>query len=303
MIEHLTHNTIDKAWWDAQLLRCSNKLWYAQSWVLDIASPGWEALVDRHSGSIMPLTWRKKFGINYLYQPYGIQQLGLFAPTIRPGLQEEFLAVVPKRFKYWDFQLNTAIRMVNFPDLITEPRIDQELLLNVSSEQIRSSYSENHRRNLRKAASAADHITEHVTPAEFVSLFEKTTGARFANTDPRDMRVLHNLITEGMERGEIAIIGMRKDGLLHAAVSMIRWQGRVIWFKAAADEIGHLLKAMFFLVDQVISQHAGKEQVLDFAGSNSPSVARFNEGFGARSTVYLRLKRNTLPLPIKWFKK
>ena len=109
MIEHLPHSAIDKRWWDAQLLRCSNKMWYAQSWVLDIASPGWEALVDRGSGAIMPLTWRKKYGVRYLYQPYGLQQLGVFAPAIGDGLQGRFLDAVPQAFKYWDIYLNTMI--------------------------------------------------------------------------------------------------------------------------------------------------------------------------------------------------
>ncbi|HQV50747.1 MAG: GNAT family N-acetyltransferase [Flavobacteriales bacterium] len=303
MIEHLPHTAIDKHWWDMQLLRSCNKMWYAQSWVLDLASPGWEALVDRDSGAIMPLTWRKKYGLRYLYQPYGLQQLGVFAPAIVDGLQEMFLDAVPQRFKYWDIYLNTAIKQVKKPDVITTTRIDQEIKLDRPAEEIRAAFGVNHRRNLKKARVAASYFVGDVLPSEFVALFERTTGARFGDTDPQHMRGMQELIAEGVKRGECSVIGIRKDAVLHAAACLIKWQGRLIWFKAASDEEGQALKAMFFLIDHAIGQYAEKEQVMDLAGSNDPNVARFNKGFGAESSVYLHLKRNTLPPPLKWFKK
>ena len=109
MIRHLHHGDIDKAWWDAQLLRCSNRLWYAQSWLLDIASPGWEALVDDRTGAIMPLTWRRKYGIQYLFTPYAIQQLGVFVPEMDQDICTRMLDAIPKHFRYWDIWLNSGM--------------------------------------------------------------------------------------------------------------------------------------------------------------------------------------------------
>ena len=45
MIRHLRHTDIDKGQWDKLLLQCSDRLWYAQSWVLDLCCPQWEALI------------------------------------------------------------------------------------------------------------------------------------------------------------------------------------------------------------------------------------------------------------------
>ena len=83
----------------------------------------------------------------------------------------------------------------------------------------------------------------------------------------------------------------------------MEWEGRSIFFKSANDEAGQERQAMFHLTDHYIAGHAGSGLLLDFAGSNTASVARFNAGFGARSTVYLRLVRNRLPVPFRWFKK
>ena len=68
MIHYLEHKDIDKAKWDATVVECGNI--YARSWYLDIVHPGWEALVEDGYFAVMPLTGGKKFGVNYLYQPF-----------------------------------------------------------------------------------------------------------------------------------------------------------------------------------------------------------------------------------------
>jgi hypothetical protein len=52
---------------------------------------------------------------------------------------------------------------------------------------------------------------------------------------------------------------------------------------------------MFRLIDHYLGQRAGSGRVVDLAGSNDPSTARFYAGFGAASSTYFRLRRNTLP--------
>lgn len=302
MIEHLRHGDIDKAWWDAALLRCKDPLWYARSAVLDIASPGWEALVDRSSGAIMPLTWRRKFGVDYLYQPYGLQQLGVFAPVPDAALVQRFFEAVPSRFRYWDIRVNAGSTLPALTDLRSTENTDQVLSLDGDAVQLRAAYSENHRRNVRKAAAAAPYVTDAVDAVEFRALFQQTTGARFGSDAPRDMKCMEALIGAALEEGTARIAGVRKDEVLCAAVCFITWQGRTILFKSAADPLGQELKAMFHLVDRFIGEQAGSGLLLDLAGSNTASVARFNAGFGARTTVYLGLVRNRLPVPLKWLK-
>jgi len=49
-------------------------------------------------------------------------------------------------------------------------------------------------------------------------------------------------------------------------------------------------------VDQLIRDHAGSEKILDFEGSNIPSIARFFSGFGARPETYQEVRFSRLPL-------
>lgn len=301
MIRHLLHSDIDKAWWDTQLLRCSNRLWYAQSWVLDIAAPNWEALVDDATGAIMPLTWRRKWGINYLFTPYSVQQLGVFAPTMDDAVSAPMLEAIPKRFRYWDIWLNADMHARASGGDVLHENANQLLDLGPGIDVLRAAYSEGHRRNLRKARPNDD--ARDVSTGAFVDLFMRTTGARFGNVPPGADVMLRTLLRAAHERGQCRIPAIWQDEEAIAAVCFIQWEGRIILLKSARDERGQEQRAMFHLVDAEIAQHAGSGRLFDFAGSNTPSVARFNAGFGARSTVYLRLVRNRLPPPLRWLKR
>lgn len=302
MIRHLPHHEIDKARWDAWLLECPDRLWYMQSWVLDLCCPDWEALVN-DTGAIMPLIHRRKYGVGYLYQPYAMQQQGVFAPAHPDGFDDAFIAAVPERFRYWDVQLNAAMRVRAERDDKLIPRTNQEMRLDADATTLRAGYSQGHRRNLKKAGSDPPVIVRDVGSAEFTALFERTTGKRFGNVPTGGLLLLERLVAEALERGQCTLLGVREVGNLIAAVCFMEWEGRSILLKSANDKAGSDRQAMFHLVDRYISEHAGSGLLLDFAGSNTASVARFNEGFGARSSVYLRLVRNRLPLPFRWLKR
>jgi hypothetical protein len=301
MIEHLRHSEIDKALWDAQLLRCGNRMWYIQSWVLDHVAPGWEALVDRERGALMPLTWRRKYGIRYLFQPFGIQQLGVFAPAYDALLGNAFVAAIPKEFRYWDIAVNESMQVVDVPGVRTSPLDQQVLSLAHPVDELRKNYSTGHLRNLRKSTELP--VIDLPDPAAFVQLYAATTGRRFGSARGSDMQALQQLIREALDRGQCSIQGIRSAGTLHAAACYMIWEGRAIFLKSAADDTAYGMKAMFKITDAFIAEHAASGLLLDFAGSNTPSVARFNSGFGAERRIYLRLQRNDLPPPLRWFKK
>ena len=303
MIRHIAHAGIDKRAWDRMLLDCTNRIWYAQSWVLDIASPGWEALVDAERGALMPLTHRRRYGIDYLFQPYALQQLGPFAPQVDQALCDEFVAAVPRRFAYWDIWLNEAVRITPGRGIRLVEHADQALMLDVDAEALRGGYSQGHRRNLRRPVPGSIVFGPDASAAEFVELFIRTTGARFGGIPKRDAMMLEQLIGKGIERGECSVPCVRSSGAVIAAICFAQWEGRSILLKSASDELGQTHRAAFRLIDRHIARLAGTGLLLDFAGSNNPSAARFNAGFGAASRVYLRLVRNRLPPPLRWFKR
>ena len=69
-------------------------------------SENWDALIINDYEMVMPLTWKKKYGIYYLYQPFYTASLGVFGNDISAEVVKLFLENIPSNFKYWDFYLN-----------------------------------------------------------------------------------------------------------------------------------------------------------------------------------------------------
>lgn len=301
MIRFLEHDAIDRTRWNELLAACSNRLWYARSHVLDAASPGWCALVDEADGAIMPLTWRRKWGIDYLHNPYGLQQLGLFTPGGGSPRTAEFLAAIPARFRYVDIWLNADMPEVSGVPGRWIPQVNQSMVAPADIATARAAYAKGHKRNLNKAEVPI--INTNALSAEaFLDLFERTTGERFGGSPPGSIPVLTRVIEVALQEGLASISSIAHGGHCVAAACFITWNERSILMKAANTDAGMEQQAMFHLVDHWIARHAGSGITLDFAGSNTPSVARFNSGFGAAPSTYFRYRLNRLPWPLRLLK-
>src|ERR1044071_6313852 len=100
-IRYVKRSQIDVHAWDNCIYHSTNGLIYAYSYYLDRLADHWDALVFYDYNAVMPLPWRKKAGIYYLYQPFNVAQLGVFGREVNEELVAAFLKQVPKRFRYW----------------------------------------------------------------------------------------------------------------------------------------------------------------------------------------------------------
>ena len=81
-IKYLQHKEIDKSKWDACISRAPNGLIYPYSFYLDAMAKHWDALVLKDYEAVMPLTWNRKYGFYYLYQPAFTASLGVFGKNL-----------------------------------------------------------------------------------------------------------------------------------------------------------------------------------------------------------------------------
>jgi hypothetical protein len=305
MIRYLRHADIDKAEWDRKLLASPNKLWYALSHVLDVASPGWEALVDDVNDAMMPLTQRKKFGFRYLFQPFGLQQLGVFSPQpITTRISSLFLEAVPKHFRLAEISVNQGMPTPQASGWASTEHTDSVLDLSGGIPNVRANYSNGHARNLLKARERLAARVHSMDPQSFADLYLRSTAQRFKNIDAQGLRSMAALLQAANDHGEVDIIGIRDEqGTWRAGVAFVHWQERTILLKSASDDAGRGMNAMFHLVDVGLQHACAVSALMDFAGSEHQGTARFYEGFGAKPTVYLRLTKNDLPFWVKPFKR
>lgn len=301
-IRYLKHNQINKQKWDFAIENSQNGLVYALSWYLDIVSPQWDALVVGDYEIVMPLTYRSKLGIKYLYQAVFIQQLGIFyIKDITQEIVQDFIAEAKKHFKFIEIQLNYANPKLNDESFIS--RNTQLINISKSYDELFSNYSKNHIKNLKKNRASGLIINSNGQSCDFIDLTSKMFIKKgVAEIKQIDLENLKRVIDYSMNNG----LGQFYFGYLNdklcASAFFLKWEKRVIIFTALND-LGRDAGAMFGLIDKYLKENSGQDLLFDFAGSNIPGVKYRNLGFGAENEIYYRVKINNLPIPLKWLKK
>lgn len=286
MIQHLLHNQINLTKWDATIAQCGNI--YAHSWYLDVVHPDWEALVEDDYQAVMPLTGGKKFGVNYLYQPYFVQQLGVFSKApLSPEKNKLFLEAIPHKFRFAEIRLNESN---TFDEGFQGVEYHRNVLLNLDQdyEAIRANYHTNTKRNLAKAEGNNLQIVDTVIPYHVVALFTDNKGALLDKWGAAEYARLTQLTRIAVHRDAAFIFGVTERGvgqLLSAAIFM-KTNDRITFLFSGLTIEGKQRQAMTFLLDHVIKLNAGKPMTFDFEGSDDENLARFYLGFGGVETKY-----------------
>lgn len=102
VIRFLKRAEINDDLWNSCVENSEGGLIYAGTPYLDTITD-WNALVMENYGAVMPLPFRKKYGIRYLYQPAFCQQLGVI------GEQQDssdFIATAKTHFSFAEINLN-----------------------------------------------------------------------------------------------------------------------------------------------------------------------------------------------------
>ena len=286
MISCLEHNAIDKAKWDALIAECGNI--YAYSWYLDIVHPGWEALVEDDYQSVMPLTGGKKFGVNYLFQPFFVQQLGVFSKSpMTAEMTEAFLKAIPSKYRFAEIRFNEGNAFAEGAEGVEYHR---NVLLDLNQEYnaIRANYHQNTKRNLAKAESNNLQLVETVIPYHVVALFRDNRGALLDKWGDAEYGVLTHLAQVAQKRNAAFMLGVSEKGVgqLICAAIFMKTKDRITFLFSGLTEEGKQRQAMTYLLDQVIQKHSCQPITFDFEGSDDDNLARFYLGFGGNETKY-----------------
>jgi hypothetical protein len=297
MISYIEHKEIDKQKWDRCINLSPNGLVYACSWYLDIVSPGWDALVMGDYEFVMPLTVKKKLGLKCLFQPDYTQQLGVFSiNNIEKDRLYQFLGAIYERYRLAEINLNFS-NIVNHDKFVFNERVNYELNLNCSYEELYKNYSASNKDSIKRAFKKETlEIRQSITIAELIGIFKETVPVTIIN---KQVQTLNNLHIEAISRGICEMYGLYdNENRLVAASSFLNYKDRILFFTSISSEEGKRKRAMFQMLDFIIKKNAEKNLILDFEGSNILGSARFFAGFGPKETMYSQIKFNRLPLVI-----
>ena len=300
-IHYYTQDQIDKKKWDACIDQASNGLIYSYSFYLDHMARQWDGLVLGDYEAVMPLTWNKKYGIHYLYQPFLTAQLGVFGNNITGEILQQFLDAIPRRFKYWNFYLNHQ-NVFALDRYELYQRNNYVLSLHKPYEELQAGYRENIRRNVRKAEQVGCRVEKEVDAEKVIEL-AIAQMREYGSESKANVERFRKLQRYLAERKMTSAYGIYLKEELVASCIFFYSHNRAYYILVGNHPNGKTIGASHFLIDAFIKDHAGKKMVLDFEGSDIRNLAFFYSSFGAIEENYAAIKLNKLPFYMKWLKK
>jgi hypothetical protein len=250
----------------------------------------------------MPLTWRKKYNIYYLYQPFFCASLGTFSnKEITLDLLEKFLRAVPAKFKYWDISLNHANNFL-FPEFGVYERANYVLKLDKSYEELYNNFNTNIKRNIKKAESLNCIVEKNIPLSEILILSREILQfiSPIEEEDYNNFAELYKILLDKGMATNYAVYSAQKE-LLASCVFFFSHK-RAYYILVGNHPNGKTVGASHLLINAFIKDHAGKELLLDFEGSDIRNLAFFYSSFGAVEEKYGAIKLNRLPKILRWMK-
>lgn len=301
-IQYLQHNQLDITKWNQCIDEAPNGLVYGYSFYLDQMARHWDALVWRDYEAVMPLTWNKKYGVYYLYQPAFTASLGVFGRIVTEDMVKDFVDAIPNRFRLIEISLNEGnIVSPSFGNAVL--RSNYVLDLRKDYNTLFDNYRENIRRNIKKCQQL-DCYCERNIPVEDVIYLSSLQMRSVSNLTTNDYENFRKLYKHLQPKGQAVSYGVFTPGkqLVASCIYFFSHQ-RAYYILVGNHPNGKTIGASHFLIDRFIYDWADKDLWLDFEGSDIRNLAFFYSSFGATVETYPAIRINRLPKWMKWLKK
>ena len=279
-VHYITYQQINKSKWDQCIDTAGNGLVYGYSFYLDAMAKHWDALVLDDYEAVMPLTWNKKYGITYLYQPFFAASLGVFGTQLSPTLVNDFLKAIPAKFSYWDIYLNEANRFALAGFNLYE-RVNFVMSLNEPYEKLYNNFRENIKRNIKKAAQLNCVIKKDIDVNEVIALATEQSR-NFSPVTPQDYDHFKNVYQHLHAQQKAVTYGVYTSAnKLVASCAFIFSHNRAYYILVGNHPNGKTIGASHAIINAFIKDYAGQNLLLDFEGSDILNLAFFYSSFCA----------------------
>ncbi len=295
-----TNKEIDKNRWDQALSEMDNALIYPYSYYLDAVTQNqWGAFVGDDYSWLFPILLKNKMFFNDARQPLFTQQLGMFAKNSITQLDfRKVLGALDRKAQLVNIQIHPHLKIDNHEAFNIKTRNNYVLNLNHSYDTLKSNFSSNTKRNIKKGEKANQKIIEIDIDrfVQFYAAFYKKMGIKKSH-----LKIFYNLLRVLKEKNQLEIRAVSCKDDVNAVAAWCNTNDRVYYLAGVSNESGKMNRSMFLLQNSMIQEQAGQTKVYDFEGSMVQGVARFFAGFGATPVTYYHLYKNKLPFFMRRF--
>ena len=295
-ISFIPYQLIDKVKWNNCVAVSSNGLVYAQSIYLDHMADHWDGLVMNDYEAVMPLTWKQKMGIRYLYQPAFFQQGGIFsASAITVEMVDAFISAAKKYFPFAECTLNygnpapTSVSFEMRNNYLLQ--FNQFLSADIENEYLKQRIKRAEKFNLRYANS--DDIEASVV------LYQQLYHHRISGFRSADFNRFIDLCSLLQKENKILIRTVFEADTLLASALFIVDNNRLYNLASCLLAEGKSKLANYFLIHQLMKEFEHTDIVLDFEGSDVEGIAYFYQKWATAEQPYLFISWNHLPKTIQ----
>jgi hypothetical protein len=298
------YSEINKIRWDEALKSFPNALAYATTWYLDaVTNDHWDAIVTADYEWLMPIPLKSKFGVKYLPTPLFTQQLGVFgAQKVDSELSNHFFKHIASNIPFIEFQLNASNAAPELEGFTNKLRTNLILHLNPDRNLIKNGFSDNIKRNIRKAQEAK--LRYNTTSARaIIKLFQEDKAVELKKFKVEWYNLLDQLYNVAALRTYGKCYGAYDpSGNLLAGMFIIEWQSRATFIFSGNSVSGKECGAMPALINHYLENAPESIKIFDFEGSDNEGLQRFYRSFGAVEANYVHLNFNRLPFYMRWLK-
>lgn len=304
-IEYIRYKNIDKTKWDTCIKNAVNGLIYARSFYLDNTAENWDALVLNDYEAVMPLIWKKKWGIKYLYQPAFVQQGGIFFCKPLPDTAvSAFVKTLTTHFNFAEITLNYANTNFNTVAGIQKTeRTNYLLSLNKPYKEIFKNYHPNFTKSLRRIQKFNLHYAASNDFTGVIALYKNLYLKKLPSVKEKDITGFKNICAKLSTEGNLIIRQVYSAGdALLSVVLLLKDEGRLYNIISCITKEGKKNEANYFLYDKVLAEFCEHDLLLDMEGSDRKGIADFYKKLNPVNEPYPFIKYNNLNSFIKLFK-
>jgi hypothetical protein len=303
-IRYLQHKEINKIKWDECIRNAENSLIYAQSFYLDAMSPGWDAIVEKNYNWVLPITKRRKFGINYLYQPNFTQQLGVFFKKDANLPWQEIIRMLQQKFSFWEDNWNFCTDTDQLPSTLQKSTATNFIIdLSCAYTDIASNYHNVLKKNLKRAKNAGLKYATLTDYRKAVKFYKKYYSYRMPHVKDEQYAAFTRICETRNFDDIVCREAVDLNGQTMSIALLLSDGYRLYNIMDTTTAEGKKAQANHFLIDSVIEEFSETKLLFDFEGSDLAGVKNFYQAFGAINQPYYSIRYNNLIWPLRLLKR
>lgn len=283
-IRHIKNRDIDRKKWDACIIDANNGLIYARSVYLDSMCENWDGLVLNDYETVMPLPYKTKGGIPYLYQPFFTQQGGIFGKNASERMiVASFLEKALRCYIAIQIHINYANKGFGVE------RCNLVLRLDKPFRELKVAFRKNIiARALKHNLCFEEDDDYDAVIADFKRYYAKKTSV----IQPADYARFRDLCSKLLKMNMMIVRKVvSANGETVSSAIFFKDNKRLYYIMAVLKPEGRKFEASAFLIYKSIEEHAEKKIVFDFEGSEIPSIQSFFNKFGAKEEPYFVFRK------------